>query len=160
MWGDIGSELTIQGLIVGGQDAQALLFLPGFKWREDATVHILTDAEWSDFIHRSDDPEVLIGNTKVFQRKIRFQISGAIQQRVWAADGFRCVYCHAGMGTVLMTIDHFVPIELGGMNNETNFVTACRSCNKDKGNEDARTWCNRRGHNHDAILSYLNTRQL
>jgi 5-methylcytosine-specific restriction endonuclease McrA len=39
-----------------------------------------------------------------------------VQQKVWAADGFQCVYCGAKMGETLLTVDHFVPLELGGAN--------------------------------------------
>ncbi len=42
------------------------------------------------------------------------------------------MYCDKKMGDVQLTIDHFVPLELGGKNDQTNYLSACRKCNKDK----------------------------
>lgn len=160
-YGDIGSLLKISGVVVTGGGTQATLMLPGMIEaldHEDCHNFELTTEEWSDFIHRSDDPEILVGNAKIFQRKLRYEISGAVQQKVWAADGFMCVYCGAKMGHALMTIDHFQPLELGGANDTTNFVTACKKCNKDKASEDPQIWCERRGLQHSEIAAYLKLR--
>lgn len=49
-------------------------------------------------------------------------------------DGFRCVYCGlvaAETGTGL-TIDHVVPVALGGDDKPGNLVAACRDCNSGK----------------------------
>jgi len=137
--GDIGSYLRIIGLIVGASHGEvANLLLPGhFGTYTTGSSQITVEPtleEWSDFIRRSDDPEILIGNSKIFQRKVRYDISGAIQQRVWAADGFKCMYCSIPFGKRLMTIDHFWPLELDGANDTTNYLSACKSCNKEKAN--------------------------
>jgi len=158
-YGDIGSLLKIEGLVVGGGGAKAILMLPGFECRKTSEYE-LTVEEWSDFIQRSDNPEILIGPAKIFQRKVRYEISGSVQQRIWAADGFKCAYCGAKMGKSLMTIDHFVPLELGGKNNASNYLTACKPCNKDKGSEDPETWCARRGYDFNATKRYLELRSL
>jgi hypothetical protein len=150
LYGDIGSLLRIEGVVVGGGGASAVLLLPGLGEEiNQAPIHRLTIEDWSDFIRRSDDPEILIGPKpngsnatlpKIFQRKLRYEISGAVQQKVWAADGFQCVYCGRKMGNVLMTIDHFIPLELGGANDVTNFVSSCKPCNKSKGSQDPKVW--------------------
>lgn len=165
MYGDIGSEVRIHGLIVGSSQDTALLFLPDTmpKLRIDMQpwkFHELTVEEWSDFIQRSDDPEILIGLPKIFQRKVRYAISGAVQQKVWAADRFQCLYCGAPMGKALMTIDHFVPLELGGSNDVLNYATACKSCNKSKGSQDPEIWFanHKTVHNLPATRAYLAAR--
>ena len=141
----MGNLIRINGLVVGCGDANAVLMLPGL--RDSFTEHpgvVLepTVQEWSDFIQYSDDPLIYVqeGDAKVFHRKMRYAISGAVQQKIWAADQFACVYCGAKMGDTLLTIDHFVPLELGGANNETNFVSACRACNKKKGDKYPEEW--------------------
>jgi 5-methylcytosine-specific restriction endonuclease McrA len=159
VWGDIGSNIRIQGLVVGGERVQATLMLPGFSlnpmtWKE------LSDEEWNEFIRRADDPEVLIGPQKVFQRKVRWEISGSIQQKVWVADGFKCVYCGSQMGKSKMTIDHFIPLELGGKNDETNYLTSCASCNKKKANMLPDDWCKRIGKSPEFFEEYLLNRKL
>jgi hypothetical protein len=145
LWGDVGSLLRINGLVVGCGEANAVLMLPGLRdsfTDNPGVVLEPTIQEWSDFIQYSDDPLVYVqeGNAKVFHRKLRYAISGAVQQKIWRADEFQCVYCGAKMGDTLLTIDHFVPLELGGVNNQTNFVSACRACNKKKGDSTPEQW--------------------
>lgn len=161
LWGDVGSNIRIKGLVVGSNKGMVVLFLPNTQDpRNNIECHELTDAEWSDFIRRSDDPEILVGNPKVFQRKLRYEISGAIQQKVWAADGIRCMYCGVKMGEASMTIDHFDPLELGGANDESNYLTSCRACNKRKGNMSAPDWCESRNISEVGFRNYLKKRQL
>lgn len=163
--GDIGSLIRIDGLVVGGGGESTILLLPS---ADDGVVakHLCgglsinrLDAEqWTEFLQRSDVPEILVGPAKAFHRKARYEISGIVQQRVWVADGLKCVYCGRPMGKVQLTIDHFVPLELGGANDASNYVSACRKCNKDKGSEDTRTWCERNRYDYDAIAAHLAAR--
>ena len=56
-------------------------------------------------------------------------------KRMWrdsikARDGYKCVYCGC---TENLTIDHVRPRALGGSTTASNCVTACRSCNQEKG---------------------------
>lgn len=167
LYGDIGSLVRIEGIVVGGGGMHSVLYLPGCMSKPDMLVE-LNLAEWSDFIQRSDNPEVLVGPVpngsnatlpKIFQRKLRYEISGAVQQKVWAADGFQCVYCGAKMGAVLMTIDHFRPLEFGGVNNETNFLTACKPCNKGKGNQEPIAFCKDKKFDYERIAKHLQERK-
>lgn len=158
--GDIGSLLKIDGLVVSGGGAQAILLLPTADNTNNAAEYILTEEEWADYIRRSDAPEVLVGNAKVFHRKVRYEISGAVQQKVWVADQLRCMYCNKKMGDVQLTIDHFIPIELGGVNNTSNYLSACRRCNKDKGSEDPKEFCERRHLVYEVFVDYLAGRKV
>jgi HNH endonuclease len=159
--GDIGSMLQIEGLVVGGGGASAILLLPSADSLDKRRpVHELSVEEWTEYLQRSDVPEILVGPAKAFHRKSRYEISGLIQQKVYVADGLRCVYCRRPMGQVQLTVDHFVPIELDGKNDETNYLSACRRCNKDKGAEDPKSWCERNGYNYDAIVEYLKSRTI
>lgn len=154
--GDIGSLIKISGLVVTGGGAWGVFLLPGTKIPALGKGFIeLTDEEWSDFIQRSDDPQiqVLEGKEKIFHRKVRYEISGTVQQKVWAADGFKCQYCGIEMGKRLMTIDHFIPLEMGGPNDTGNYVTACKSCNKDKGSQDPKDFL--RPDVYDRVVGYL-----
>ena len=53
---------------------------------------------------------------------------------VFERDGFKCRYCgrSADEGVVLET-DHILPRAAGGKDGMENLVTACRECNKGKG---------------------------
>ena len=160
LFGDIGSLLKIDGIAVSGGGASAVLLLPNASASGFGQVLRLTEEEWSEYIRRSDDPEILIGNSKVFHRKLRYDISGAVQQKIWAADKFQCMYCGQKMGDVQLTIDHFTPLELGGKNDDSNYLSACRKCNKDKGSEDPKEFCKRRKYSYDALVQYLANREV
>ena len=161
VYGDLGNILKIQGLVVGGEGAQAILMLPdelldypGLR----GNMHTLTNEEWTDFLKRTDDPEVLVMPEKAFHRKLRYQISGHVQQKVWASDGFKCVFCGQPMGKMQLTIDHWVPLELGGVNNTSNYLSVCRKENKDKGSMSPQDWCNLKGYDFDFYVEYLKKR--
>jgi len=157
--GDIGSLLRIHGLVVAGSGCESVaLLLPD---SQPPVRSIALDAEeWSDFIQRSDVPEIMVGPAKIFQRKMRFEISSMVQQKVWAADGFKCRYCNRPMGHVRLTIDHFYPLENGGVNHEENYISACASCNKKKGNLDPKEWCQRMRCDFEYLKTYLERRRL
>lgn len=173
-YGDIGSLVRIEGVLIGGGGAHQLCVLPGTDVSGIWATHELSIEEWSDFIRRSDDPEILVGPKpngsqatlpKIFQRKLRWEISGAVQQKVWTADGFMCVYCHRRMGDVLMTVDHFVPLELGGKNDVTNYLAACKPCNKSKGSQHPEQWLKAMGEkvfgrNAEWFFHYLSNRKV
>ena len=163
-WGDIGSLLRVKGLVVGGSGVDAaVLLLPDSGldviWM-GGHVHHLTAEQWSEYLRRSDDPEVLVMPEKAFHRKLRYEISGFVQQKIWAADGLKCVYCGVGIGKAPLTIDHFIPLEAGGVNDQSNYLTACKKCNKDKGSIDPKVWCEKRKLSYDEIVDYLNHRQV
>jgi len=157
--GDIGSLLKISGIVVEGGGTSAILYLPSAQGGLPKWLHELSIEEWSDFIQRADVPE-LMGPQKVFLRKARFEISGAVQQKVWVADGLQCMYCKRPIGQVQLTIDHFVPIELGGKNDITNYLSACRKCNKDKGSEDPVTFCKRNNIWYEKLVDHLKHRKI
>ena len=60
---------------------------------------------------------------------------GRINRKDWQniidAFGNTCVYCGK---PEKLEVDHFIPQSLGGRNDFTNFVPACRRCNASKGN--------------------------
>lgn len=165
LWGDIGSLLKIEGVVIGGEGAQAILMLPSAGPENEVTnfhSRELTVEEWSEWLQRSDNPEILVQGSmeKIFHRKLRYDISGSIQQRVWAADNFKCMFCGAKMGATMLTIDHWVPLELGGANDTSNYLSCCRRENKQKGAMDPREWCKFKELDYDWFVEYLKNRQI
>ncbi|HEX5426618.1 MAG TPA: HNH endonuclease [Candidatus Acidoferrales bacterium] len=169
LWGDVGSLLKIEGLLVGGEGARTILLLPSadFDPGKSWNIHQPSIEDWSDWLQRSDNPEILVNGSleKAFHRKVRYEISGAVQQKVWVADGCKCMYCGRPMGAVQLTIDHFWPLEMGGKNDPSNYLSACRKCNKDKGGMDPQEWCNILKHPPTKLtfsdyVHYLATRKL
>lgn len=62
---------------------------------------------------------------KAIGKKLRFE--------VFKRDGFTCQYCGAVPPSVLLQVDHIVPVAGDGDNNIDNLVTSCQPCNVGKG---------------------------
>ncbi len=161
LYGDIGSIIKVEGLVVGGEGGQSVLMLPNSHFTTlKQNILELTMEEWTDFLQRSDNPEVLIMPEKAFHRKVRYEISGAVQQKIWVADGLKCMYCGVKMSLAPLSIDHFIPLENSGKNDTSNYLSACKKCNKNKGSMDPHDWCKIKKLDYDYYVSYLKTRNL
>jgi len=71
-------------------------------------------------------------------------IPDEIRRKVAADAHYKCVYCGKAHGSrgedgkpVRCVLDHFIPLALGGSNEASNLVFACRRCNQEKG---AKIW--------------------
>lgn len=62
----------------------------------------------------------------------RKNINRDIRLEVYERDNYTCQYCGCKFDTESLSIDHLIPVRLGGHNEITNYVTACRSCNSRK----------------------------
>jgi hypothetical protein len=65
----------------------------------------------------------------------RKPISQSLRFDVLEKDNFTCQYCGAKAtdDSVLLEIDHIVPVSQGGGNNIENLTTSCKKCNMGKG---------------------------
>lgn len=165
--GDVGSLLKIEGVVVGGEGARAILMLPDTPYptelADDSDRFVfLSPEQWTDWLQRSDNPEILVNGSleKAFHRKLRYDISGAVQQKIWVADGCKCFFCGKPMGVVQLTVDHFVPLEMGGKNDTSNYISACRRCNKNKGAMDPKEFCGMMAVDYDMAVHYLENRKI
>lgn len=182
--GDFGSRLKISGLLFQGEGVSILIetpttHLPGsgmlclvavdpgtseaqaqlHKHQHNYGMHpdLLT---WCDIVKRTDDPVIFeqdeTGMLKAVHRKVRFQISGGVQWAIWDRDGFQCLYCgkHGGKG-VPLTVDHVIPLEMGGEDNSHNYATACRRCNKLKGSREPQTFCEEQGYDYEGLMLFI-----
>lgn len=61
-----------------------------------------------------------------------------IRSRIFERDDYTCQYCWTRGGD--LECDHVVPIARGGGNLDDNLVTACRTCNRDKGAKLVGEW--------------------
>lgn len=62
----------------------------------------------------------------------------ATRLALYHRDGFACVYCTETERP--LTLDHVVPVELGGSHAPSNVVTACVRCNSAKQAKTMRSW--------------------
>jgi HNH endonuclease len=70
-----------------------------------------------------------------FRRSLEWR---EIRRRIFARDDFTCVYCGERGGR--MECDHIIPVALGGPHHDTNLATACRPCNRSKGQKSLQDW--------------------
>ena len=64
----------------------------------------------------------------------RQPLSKKVRFDVFKRDGFKCCYCGANPSdTVVLEVDHVVPVAEGGQNDIDNLVTSCQPCNRGKG---------------------------
>ena len=157
---DSGNALSITGIVVEGMGLRLMILAPwSSEFNPPPSTMRASLAEWQEFIRISDDPQVFevdpSGCLKAVFRKAERTASGAVQQQVWARDGFACLYCGRMMGNTVLSVDHFVPLERGGDNLTTNLVTACLACNKAKGDRDPEEFCQSRGYDYVGLVNYL-----
>lgn len=59
-------------------------------------------------------------------------VSRRLRFEVLRRDGYTCRYCGAQAPDVKLTVDHVIPITLGGGDDARNLITACHDCNTGK----------------------------
>jgi hypothetical protein len=59
-----------------------------------------------------------------FSKRLRYEIL--------RRDNHSCRYCGRAAPAVALTVDHVLPVTLGGTDDPTNLVTACADCNAGK----------------------------
>lgn len=148
---DIGNSLQLSGAIYSGKGKHLVCFFPG-ELEEDGggiglDIFRMNKDEWEVFIKQTDllETEVIAKEengtlAKIILRKSLRQIEQGISWRVFKRDGYACRYCNAN--DVPLTVDHLVCWEVGGPSIEANLVSACRKCNKTRGNTEYSEWLN------------------
>jgi len=101
--------------------------------------------DWEKFIQQTDRVEVMAlvkdehGDVgKAIVRKSARQISQNVSWAVYRRDFFRCSYCSAN--DVPLTVDHLVLWEEGGPSIMENLATACKKCNRTRGEMPYAQW--------------------
>ena len=64
--------------------------------------------------------------------KKRKNISTRTRFEIFKRDGFKCLYCGKSAPSVILHVDHVLPVCEGGTNEPANLVTACQDCNLGK----------------------------
>lgn len=60
----------------------------------------------------------------------RGSIPRQMRQQIYSRDKYTCQYCQRVFDKDNLTIDHLIPMALGGLDEMTNYATCCRSCNE------------------------------
>jgi len=145
---DIGNTIQLSGAIWSGNGYDYICYFPD---EFDETLGneliplLMSLDDWKKFIQQTDimETEILAQDTdaklhKAILRKTQRQIEQRLQWRVFKRDGYTCRYC--GADDVPLTVDHIILWEEGGPTTDDNLVTACKKCNKTRGNMRYEDW--------------------
>lgn len=147
----VGNDYQIAGLLFSGRGKTFAVTLP--HKHDDVYEPIdqlaLSKDELEKFLFQLDtlSTKVLtLGDdgdlVKAVVRKSQRQIDNVIQWQVFDRDNYTCRYC--GRKGIPMSIDHIIVWEDGGATVADNLLTACKSCNRDRGNTPYVDWLNSR----------------
>lgn len=154
---DIGNEIQIYGAIYAGKGKIYLVPLPDEDPNDVRFLEVVVDSltpdrdrdlpqaillqmtpdDMAKFLNQTDVLDIS-GPGKAILRKSQRQVDAAVSWRVFERDGYCCRYC--GRGGTPLTVDHVDLWELGGATVEENLISACRRCNKLRGNRGYGEW--------------------
>lgn len=138
---DLGNNIEISGMILQGQGKTYAVMLPKADVELPQLVKVDHD-EWKKLLHQLDTLEVKLfpnnPESKVIVRKSQRNIEQNVSWNVFRRDQYKCRYC--GVDNVPLTVDHIVLWEDMGPSVEDNLNTACKKCNKTRGNIPYTDW--------------------
>ncbi len=117
-WGWLREPMHLQGLL--GLSAAGVLLgvlLPGFLVSAEALPLLLIPSRARVWWRHGQDH--------------RPGIPVRLRRAVYAADGYRCAWCHS---TEQLQVDHIRPWTAGGLTALWNMMTLCGTCNRLKSN--------------------------
>lgn len=143
---DIGNKIGLTGAVFSDDDNTVYLAMYPTQPEPTKIVPLMMDLdEWTKFLQQLDVQETEVLRkaadgklAKAILRKTQRVIEQRVSWTVYRRDSYRCRYCN--IEGVPMTVDHLVLWEDGGPSVEENLVTACRKCNKTRGNLQYRDW--------------------
>jgi 5-methylcytosine-specific restriction endonuclease McrA len=122
-------------------DAQPVSLLPlsTINWQDAIRYLVLDKArvlEWhEDWIVRSARWETRVPAVLMLKEYYKKKgISRLSKRNVFLRDNYTCQYCGTAVNEDSATLDHVLPISLGGKSTWLNLSTACKPCNYRKAN--------------------------
>lgn len=150
-----GHRLKMSGVVYQGEeDTYILMFPTGLEFEYGDAVW-LSWGQWMSVIEATDQPQYE-DVMKILRKKQEAAVSGGVQWAVFERDGYTCMFCgKVGGRNAPLTVDHFIPLEDGGPNEMSNYLTACRRCNKRKGSMSPERYCREEGLDYKGLEKYL-----
>jgi hypothetical protein len=143
---DFGNTIMITGVVFSGKGQVLVCPFPGEHDPLDAIEHLdLSLDDWNRVLKQTDVLEVeMLAKAKdgtiakAIVRKSQRCIEASVSWRVFKRDSYTCRYC--GRDDAPLTVDHLVLWEEGGPSIDANLVSACKRCNKARGNTQYADW--------------------
>lgn len=143
---DIGNSIQMCGTVWSGK---GITFITQFPQKDedfsDLTKLSMDLSDWEKFLKQTDILETEIFEqdptgkiVKTIVRKTQRQIDSYVQWECFRRDNYTCRYC--GRTGIPLTVDHIDLWEDGGATHPINLISACRSCNKDRGRLKYSDW--------------------
>lgn len=145
---DVGNSIQLVGAIYAGNGKIYQCIFPGEETQTSQVMQLetleMTTEEWTRFLCQTDLMETEILSkakdgeiTKAIYRKSQRQIDQNVAWGVFRRDKYKCRYCAA---EAPLTVDHLVRWEEGGPTTPENLLSACRSCNRARGDMPYAVW--------------------
>lgn len=144
---DIGNKYQLTGTVWSSAgDAFITLFPDRLEDFSNASILPMSLEDWEKFLQQTDLLETQIftedpNNGKIIKaiwRKSQRNIDAHMQWAVFKRDEYKCRYC--GRDGLPLSVDHVDLWEQGGATVPSNLLTACKKCNKDRGNTPYEDW--------------------
>lgn len=143
-----GHSIGLVGAMFGDEHTLYLCWFPGEHTPARLMEEVeMDDKDWRKLLYQVDTVETEILQkaedgelVKAIVRKTQRVIEGRVSWAVFKRDSYKCRYC--GIDGVPLTVDHLVLWEEGGPSIPQNLVTACKRCNKARGNTPYWEWLN------------------
>lgn len=155
----LGVEFQIAGVILQGKrQREIILMLPGYKLQDPFghTIEYPSLDDWFSILKYTDNPQHFELDSsgkvvKAIHRKSQRAIGQEVQWKVYRRAGFKCEYDYAERA---LTVDHKIPVELGGTDEDSNLAACCKSCNQTKANMSWEDWLAYMGANPERYVGY------
>lgn len=139
---ELGNQIEIAGMVLQGKGKTYNIMFPTADKTEYEFVYP-SQEEWKKILFQLDTLEVELfldkpKEAKVVVRKSQRNIEQGISWNVFRRDNYTCRYCASN--NVPLTVDHLVLWENMGQTVEENLISACRKCNKTRGNTKFEKW--------------------
>jgi len=140
---ELGNQIQIAGMILQGNNKTLAVMFPEADLKVPELVE-MDNEDWKTLFLQLDTLETKLfpnnPNSKIVVRKSQRNIEQGVSWRVFKRDNYICRYCSAD--DVPLTVDHVVLWEDMGQTMEDNLISACRKCNKTRGNMKYLDWLN------------------
>jgi len=137
---DFGHKIMASGIIYTDGETDYALYFPNEILARTVTELHPTIEEWEALLKQTDDVMVMNSLTKAYVKKSQRNIEQSICWKVYGRDSYTCRYCNRT--GIPLTVDHVDLWENGGATTEANLITACKQCNRDRGNMPYPEWLN------------------
>ena len=141
---DLGSSIGMTGVLWQGKGKSFITMFPTFSVENEIEEMEMSLEDWTKLIYQIDNVETEVlrddgsGLKKIILRKAQSTIDARVSWSVYKRDYYRCRYC--GLDGVPLTVDHIITWESNGATIPENLLTACKKCNKERGNTSYEEW--------------------